>query len=72
MLAYIDVDDTVLQTYGYAKQGAGRGYTGTKGLNVLLGIISTPSSRPLCGVPGAARATPTAPRAPTGSSPTAW
>ena len=46
-LAYVDVDDTVRQTYGYAKQGAGRGYTGTKGLNVLLGIISTPTSRPL-------------------------
>ena len=46
-LAHVDVDDTVRQTYGYAKQGAGRGYTGTKGLNVLLGIISTPTSRPL-------------------------
>jgi len=41
-LAYVDVDDTVQQTYGYAKQGAGRGYTGLKGLNVLLGILSTP------------------------------
>jgi len=30
---------------GVAKQGAGRGYTGVKGLNVLLGIISTSSSR---------------------------
>ena len=29
-LAYIDADDTVRQTYGYAKQGAGRGYTGVK------------------------------------------
>ena len=46
-LAYVDVDDTVRQTYGYAKQGAGRGYTGLKGLNVLLGILSTPTSRPL-------------------------
>ena len=46
-LAYVDVDDTVRQTYGYAKQGAGRGYTGTKGLNVLLAILSTPTSRPL-------------------------
>src|SRR5206468_4253374 len=27
-LVYVDVDDTVRQTYGYAKQGAGRGYTG--------------------------------------------
>ena len=46
-LAYADVDDTVRQTYGYAKQGAGRGYTGLKGLNVLLGILSTPTSRAL-------------------------
>jgi hypothetical protein len=30
-LAYVDVDDTVRQTYGYAKQGAGRGYTGVTG-----------------------------------------
>jgi len=26
-LAYVDVDDTFKQTYGYAKQGAGRGHT---------------------------------------------
>ncbi len=44
---YVDIDDTVKPTFGYAKQGAGRGYTGVKGLNVLLGIISTPSSRPV-------------------------
>ena len=42
----MDVDDTVRQTYGYAK-GAGLGYTGTKGPNVLFEIISTPSSRRL-------------------------
>jgi hypothetical protein len=46
-LAYVDIDDTVKRTYGYAKEGAGRGYTGVKGLNALLGIVSTPSSRPL-------------------------
>ena len=46
-LTYIDVDDTVRQTYGYAKQGAGRGYTGTKGFNALLAIVSTPSSAPV-------------------------
>jgi len=43
----IDIDDTVHQTYGYAKQGAGRGYTGIKGLNALLAIVSTPLSAPL-------------------------
>ena len=46
-LAYIDVDDTVRRTYGYSKQGAGRGYTGVKGLNALIAIVSTPSSAPL-------------------------
>jgi len=39
---FIDLDDTVRQTYGYAKQGAGRGYTGIKGLNALLAVVSTP------------------------------
>ena len=46
-LVYIDIDDTVRQTYGYAKQGAGRGYSGVKGLNALLAILSTPSSAPV-------------------------
>src|SRR3954468_8899325 len=43
----VDIDDTVRQTYGYAKQGAGRGYTGVKGLNALLAIVSNPLSAPL-------------------------
>jgi hypothetical protein len=46
-LVLVDIDDTVRATYGYAKQGAGRGYTGIKGLNALLGIVSTPRSAPL-------------------------
>jgi len=46
-LAYVDVDDTVRRTYGYAKQGAGRGYTGVKGLNALIAVVSTPSSAPV-------------------------
>ena len=45
-LAYIDVDDTVRQTFGYVKQGAGRGYTGVKGLNALIATLSTPTSAP--------------------------
>jgi hypothetical protein len=43
----VDIDDTVRQTYGYAKQGAGRGYTGVKGLNALLAVVSTVGSGPL-------------------------
>ena len=27
-IAYLDIDDTIRATYGYAKQGAGYGYTG--------------------------------------------
>jgi DDE family transposase len=46
-IAYVDVDDTVRQTYGYAKQGAGYGYTGVKGLNALLATVTTPASAPV-------------------------
>ena len=46
-VAFLDIDDTVRQTYGYAKQGAGRGYSGVKGLNALLATVSTPLSAPV-------------------------
>jgi hypothetical protein len=46
-VAFLDIDDTVRQTYGYAKQGAGRGYSGVKGLNALLATVSTPLAAPV-------------------------
>ena len=46
-VAFVDIDDTVRQTYGYAKQGAGRGYSGVKGLNALIATVSTPLSAPV-------------------------
>lgn len=46
-VAFLDIDDTLRQTYGYAKQGSGRGYTGVKGLNALLVTLSTPLSVPV-------------------------
>ena len=46
-VTWIDVDDTIRATYGYAKQGAGFGYSGVKGLNALVAIVSTPLSRPV-------------------------
>lgn len=46
-VAYVDVDDTVKRTYGYAKQGAGYGYSGVKGLNALLATVSTPLAAPV-------------------------
>jgi hypothetical protein len=46
-VAFVDIDDTVRQTFGYAQQGAGRGYSGVKGLNALLATVSTPLSAPV-------------------------
>jgi Transposase DDE domain group 1 len=46
-VCYVDIDDTIKATYGYAKQGTGFGYTGVKGLNALLAIVSTPLSAPV-------------------------
>jgi hypothetical protein len=46
-VTFVDIDDTVRQTYGYAKQGAGYGYTGVKGLNAFLATASTASSAPV-------------------------
>ncbi len=46
-VCYVDIDDTIKATHGYQKQGAGYGYTGVKGLNALLAIVSTPTSAPV-------------------------
>ncbi len=46
-VVFVDIDDTIKPTYGYAKQGAGYGYTKVKGLNAILATISTPLSAPL-------------------------
>src|SRR5690554_4291501 len=43
-IAYLDVDDTIRATYGYAKQGAGYGYSGVTRLNALLAALCTPGS----------------------------
>jgi len=49
-ISFLDIDDTMKATYGYAKQGAGYGYNGVKGLNALLGTVTTPTGAPLiCG-----------------------
>ena len=46
-VAYLDIDDTIRRTYGYAKQGAGYGYSKVKGLNALLAVLSTPLAAPV-------------------------
>ena len=46
-ITWLDLDDSLIQTYGYAKQAAARGYTGVKGLNALLATASTPKAAPV-------------------------
>ena len=43
-IAYLDVDDMIRATHGYAKQGAGYGYSGVKGLNALIATLSSRES----------------------------
>lgn len=46
-IGFIDVDDTVREVHGYAKQAAGYGYTKVRGLNVQLAAVSTPRAAPM-------------------------
>ena len=40
-LVLVDVDDTIIEVHGHAKQGAGFGYSGVRGLNALLATVTT-------------------------------
>jgi hypothetical protein len=46
-VTYLDLDDTMRETHGYAKQGVGYGYTKVEGLNALLATVSTPIAAPV-------------------------
>jgi hypothetical protein len=37
----VDLDDTVIEVHGYAKQGSGYGYSGVRGLNALIATVTT-------------------------------
>ena len=43
----IDIDDTIIEVHGYAKQGSGYGYSGVRGLNALLAVVGTSQSAPV-------------------------
>jgi hypothetical protein len=62
----VDLDDTIVEVHGYAKQGSGYGYSGVRGLNALIATVTTEHCAPVitgqrlrkgsCGSPrGAAR-----------------
>jgi hypothetical protein len=46
-LVLVDIDDSIIEVHGYAKQGASFGYTRVRGLNMLLATASTRSSAPI-------------------------
>jgi hypothetical protein len=48
-ITWVDVDDTMRATYGYARQRAGYGYSKVKGIDALIGVISTPAAAPVIG-----------------------
>jgi hypothetical protein len=43
----VDIDDTIIEVHGYAKQGSGYGYSGVRGLNALLATASTCDTAPV-------------------------
>ena len=43
----VDVDDTIIEVHGHAKQGAGFGYSGVRGLNALLATVTTSGTAPV-------------------------
>jgi hypothetical protein len=62
----VDLDDTIIEVHGYAKQGSGYGYSKVRGLNALIATVTTTGAAPVitgqrlrkgsCGSPrGAAR-----------------
>ena len=46
-LRLVDVDDTIRQVHGHAKQAAAVGYTRVRGLNIQLATISGPTTAPV-------------------------
>lgn len=46
-VAFLDLDDTVREVHGYAKQAAAYGYSKVFGLNAMLAVVSTPLAAPV-------------------------
>lgn len=46
-MVFVDIDDTVIEVHSAAKQGAGFGYQGTRGLNALSATATTTESSPV-------------------------
>jgi hypothetical protein len=47
LVVLVDVDDSIIEVHGHAKQGASFGYTRVRGLNMLLATASTNTAAPV-------------------------
>ncbi len=45
--AIVDIDDSIIQVHGHAKQGAGFGYSKVRGLNWILATVTTSAAAPV-------------------------
>ena len=43
----VDIDDTIIEVHGHAKQGSGYGYSGVRGLNALIATVTTEQAAPV-------------------------
>jgi hypothetical protein len=43
----VDLDDSIIEVHGYAKQGSGYGYSGVRGLNALIATVTTEHGAPV-------------------------
>jgi hypothetical protein len=46
-MVFVDVDDSIIEVHGHAKQGAAFGYTRVRGLNMLLATACTQQAAPV-------------------------
>lgn len=46
-LTLVDIDDTIKAVHGYQKEGSGYGYSGVRGLNALIGVLSSTGYAPV-------------------------
>ena len=45
--ALVDIDDTIKEVHGYQKRDSGYRYSGVRGLNALIGIVSSREAAPI-------------------------
>ncbi|OLT34759.1 hypothetical protein BJF84_17155 [Rhodococcus sp. CUA-806] len=43
----VDIDDSTIEIHGHSKQGSGYGYSGIRGLNSLITIVTTDTTGPV-------------------------